>query len=95
VLKHDVFTDNDGLPPTVWTRPVTQQPMKVKIGTITVTYVATDASRRKAKCNFTINIEGKKYSPTGTPHHPLISQPLILLQHHYITIITVITNNNG
>jgi hypothetical protein len=59
-----LFTDNDGHAPTVWTRPVTQQPMRVKIGTMTVTYVATDASRHKTKCNFTIKIEGKKFSPT-------------------------------
>jgi hypothetical protein len=69
--------------------------MRVKIGTMTVTYVATDASRHKAKCNFTIKIEGKKSSPTGVPPHPLISPPVIPLLHHQITIITIITNNNG
>jgi hypothetical protein len=62
--EDDFFADNDGHPPTVWTRPATQQPMKVKIGTMTVTYVATDASRHKTKCNFTIKIEGKNSSPT-------------------------------
>lgn len=68
--------------------------MRVKIGTMTVTYVATDASRHKAKCNFTIKIEGKKPSPTGVPPHTLISTPVIPLLHYHITIITIITNNN-
>jgi hypothetical protein len=88
-----LFTDNDGHPPTVWTRPATQQPLKVKIGTMTVTYVATDASRHKTKCNFTIKIEGEK-SPMSIPN-PLMSAPLIPLLHHHITIITLTTNNNG
>jgi nicotinamide riboside transporter PnuC len=60
VLNYVVSTDNDGHPPTVWTRPATQQPMRVKIGTMTVTYVAVDASRHKTKCNFTITVEGNK-----------------------------------
>jgi len=60
VLNYILFIDNDGHPPTVWTRPATQQPMRVKIGTMIVTYVATDASHHKTKCNFTITVEGKK-----------------------------------
>lgn len=60
VLNYILSIDNDGRPPTVWTRPATRQPMKVKIGTMIVTYVATDASHHKTKCNFTITVEGKK-----------------------------------
>jgi hypothetical protein len=64
VLNYISSADNDGHPPTVWTRPATRQPMKIKIGRMTVTYVATDASRHKTKCNFTITVEGKKSSFT-------------------------------
>jgi hypothetical protein len=64
MLNCVLSVDNDGHPPTVWTRPATRQPMRVKIGTMTVTYVATDASHHKTKCNFTIMVEGKKSSFT-------------------------------
>lgn len=60
VLNYILSIDNDGHPPTIWTRPATRQPMRVKIGTMIVTYVATDASHLKTKCNFTITVEGKK-----------------------------------
>jgi hypothetical protein len=79
VLNYDLFTDNDGHPPTVWTRPATRQPMRFKIGTITITYVAADATRHKAKCNFSITIEGKK------------SSFLCHISTHTLMIITVST----
>ncbi|XP_069692830.1 sushi, von Willebrand factor type A, EGF and pentraxin domain-containing protein 1-like isoform X3 [Periplaneta americana] len=55
-----IATDNDGHPPTVWTRPPTHQPMKVKIGTMMIIYIATDATRHKTKCNFTITVEDRE-----------------------------------
>ncbi|PSN51797.1 hypothetical protein C0J52_10878 [Blattella germanica] len=55
-----VSTDNSGLAPAVWTRPSVQLPLKVKIGTMTIVYVASDATHHKSKCNFTITVEDKE-----------------------------------
>jgi len=58
--------------------------MKVKIGTMTITYIATDATRHKTRCNFTITIEGKK---SLFPHY--------MSTHTFIIIyISNITNDN-
>jgi len=95
VLNYNLSIDNDGHPPTVWTRPATRQPMRVKIGTMIVTYVATDASHRKTKCNFTITVEGKKslFIFCLNIYIIITITSTTSIVHHYIIVKTIITNN--
>lgn len=54
-------TDNSDFNITVWTKPAISDNsnFKFKIGKTVVTYIAIDAYKNKAKCNFSVEVLGK------------------------------------
>ncbi|XP_063230514.1 sushi, von Willebrand factor type A, EGF and pentraxin domain-containing protein 1-like [Bacillus rossius redtenbacheri] len=53
-------TDNSGHKPVVWSKPSVVPPLKMKIGTTVITYTASDSSKNKAKCNFTVTVKDRE-----------------------------------
>ncbi|KAJ8888856.1 hypothetical protein PR048_008350 [Dryococelus australis] len=53
------IADNSGRKPALWSKPSVVPPLQMKIGITTITYTASDSSKNKAKCIFTVTVEGE------------------------------------
>nr|CAD7255736.1 unnamed protein product [Timema shepardi] len=53
-------TDNSGHASSLRSEPSVVPPLKIKVGITTIKYTATDASKNKAHCNFTIKVEDRE-----------------------------------
>uniref|UniRef100_A0A1B0CMR2 Sushi, von Willebrand factor type A, EGF and pentraxin domain-containing protein 1 n=2 Tax=Lutzomyia longipalpis TaxID=7200 RepID=A0A1B0CMR2_LUTLO len=59
-IPEPIVSDNSGLNITYWTKPVLEaNTTKLTAGSHIFTYIASDAFRNKAMCNFTITVEDK------------------------------------
>ena len=51
--------DNTGEEPAIMVIPAIKSPWRIRIGSVTLRYVATDSVGNKAQCSFEITVVGK------------------------------------